>query len=215
MNDPAAFIRAQTEIAAPPFVPEIRLHLATEVTPLWQATEAALETANLAPPYWAFAWPGGQALARYLLDRPETVAGRCVLDFAAGGGIAGLAAVRAGAAHVTAAEIDPVAAVAIELNAKLNGLAIRCRTEDVVGRGSAWDIVLAGDVCYERPMAERIIPWLRRLAVDAMVLLADPGRAYRPEGGLEELARYTVRTSRELEDRACRETVVWRVLAEA
>jgi predicted nicotinamide N-methyase len=215
LKDPIGFIRSQTAVATPPLVPEIRLHLASEVTPLWQATEAAMDAVNLPPPYWAFAWPGGQALARYVLDRPDIIAGRRVLDFAAGCGIAGLAAMRAGAASVTAAEIDPVACVAIELNARLNDVAIHCCADDIVGGALAWDVVLAGDVCYERPMAERIIPWLRRLAATATVLLADPGRAYRPDTGLVEQARYTVPTSRDLEDKESRETVIWRLLPSA
>ena len=216
MIDRAAFVRGQTTVAAPPLVPEIRLHLATEITPLWQATEAELSTHNLPPPYWAFAWAGGQALARHVLDHPETAAGRQVLDFAAGSGIAGLGAACAGAASVTSAEVDPLAATAIALNAELNGLAIDCVTDDIVGRRRQWDLVLAGDVCYERPMAERVTRWLRRLAADgAEVLLGDPGRAYLPRHGLLEIARYKVPTSRELEDRDNRDTVIWRLIGAA
>jgi predicted nicotinamide N-methyase len=209
----AAFVRAHTAPAAPPLVPEIRLHLASEVTPLWQATEATLKASGLAPPYWAFAWPGGQALARHLLDRPALVAGRRVLDFAAGSGLAAIAAARAGAAAAEAAEIDPLACAAIALNAAANGVAVACRAEDLVGSPSRWEVVLAGDVCYERPMAERVAAWLGDLAAaGTLVLMGDPGRAYLPRAGLAELARYRVPTSRELEDRTERETVVWRVL---
>jgi predicted nicotinamide N-methyase len=211
--DHAAFVRAQTALGAPPLVPEIRLHLASEVTPLWQATEVTLQASGLAPPYWAFAWPGGQALARHLLDHPALVAGRRVLDFAAGSGLAAIAAARAGAAAAEAAEIDPLACAAIALNAAANRVAVACRAEDLVGAPPAWDVVLAGDVCYERPMAERVAAWLRRLAAaGTLVLMGDPGRAYLPAGGLAEQARYRVPTSRELEDRTERETVVWRVL---
>ncbi len=193
-------------------MPEIRLHLATEITPLWQATEAALARSNLPPPFWAFCWPGGQALARYLLDHPDLVAGRTVVDFAAGCGVAAIAAARAGARRVRAAEIDPFAAAAIAMNAGLNAVAVEALDDDIVGRPLAADVVLAGDVCYERPMAERVFAWLRRLAGDgALVLLADPGRAYLPEGGLAPLARYDVPTSRELEDRETRPTTLYRV----
>lgn len=213
MSDRAgAFIVAHTAVAAPPLCPEIRLRLATEVTPLWQATEAELALANLPPPYWAFCWVGGQALARWLLDNPESVRGRRILDFAAGGGVAGIAAALAGAARIEAAEIDPLAAAAIALNAALNGVAIEVLTDDIVGGAGRWDVVLAGDVCYERPMAERVFAWLRRLAGEgAVVLLGDPGRDYLPSDGLEPLARYRVPTSRELEDREERIGVVYRV----
>ncbi len=212
----ASFIAAQTRPDSPSLVPEIRLHLATEVTPLWQATEATLAQHGLPPPYWAFAWPGGQALARHLLDRADIARSRRVFDFAAGGGIAAVAAARCGAA-VTAAEIDPVAAVAIGMNAALNDVTVGVLTADLTARdpGHAareWDLVLAGDVFYERPMAERVGPWLRALAREgATVLVADPGRAYLPASGLVELARYSVPTSRDLEDRDIRETRVFRM----
>ncbi len=211
--DAAAFVRGQTAIAAPPLVPEIRLHLATEITPLWEATEASLAAANVAPPYWAFAWPGGQAVARYLLDHPETVRDARVLDFASGCGIAAIAAAMAGAASATASDIDAIAAAAASLNAALNDVRIAVATDDLTRHPSGdWDIVLAGDVCYERPMAETVTPWLRALAARGIpVLMADPGRAYLPQSGLEEIARYDVPTSLELEDRTTRMTRVLRV----
>ena len=213
MSDPAAFVRAQTALVAPPLVPEIRLHLASAVTPLWRATEATLASSDVPPPYWAFAWPGGQALARYLLDNPNPVRGRTVLDFAAGSGLAGIAAVLAGAAAVTAADIDPFAGAATALNAAVNGVAIDIVGADPIDRPSAWDVVLAGDVCYEQPMAGRATAWLRRLAAAGTdVLLGDPGRSYRPADGLVELARYRVPTSLDLETRTECETVVWRLL---
>jgi predicted nicotinamide N-methyase len=206
------FILRQTELAAAPLTPEIKLYLATEVTPLWRATQANLDQADLPPPYWAFAWPGGQALARYLLDHPHLVRGKRVLDFAAGSGLAAIAAARAGAAQVTAADIDPFAAAAIALNAQANGAAVSIMTSDPIGGPVPWDIVLAGDVCYEQPMAERAVRWLRSLGDRAIaVLLADPGRAYLPANGLSEVARYQVPTSLELEDRQIRETIVWRL----
>lgn len=182
-------------------VPEIALHLASEITPIWQATEAWLETRNISPPFWAFAWPGGQALARYVLDNPDSVTGRRVLDFAAGSGIAAIACAQAGASVVDAAEIDALAAAAIRLNAKLNHVSVRATAEDLVGSECRWDIVMCGDVCYEAPMARHILPWLSRLAGNAEVWIADPGRAYLPRHGLSAFARYRVPTTLELEDR--------------
>ena len=207
----AAFVRANTALAAPPLVPELRLHLADAVTPLWQATEETLAAGQVPPPYWAFAWPGGQALARHLLDHPALVAGRRILDIGAGSGIVAIAAARAGAASATAADIDPFAAAAIALNAAANGAAVAVATAEVIGApGLLPEVVLAGDMCYERPLAERLTLWLRGLAhVGALVLIGDPGRAYLPREGLAERARYAVPTSRDLEDREIRETIVW------
>jgi predicted nicotinamide N-methyase len=211
--DPAAFILAQTAIAAPPLTPEIRLHLATEITPIWEATEASLTRMNLPPPYWAFAWAGGQALTRFLIDHPDWVRGKRVLDFAAGSGLSAIGAAKAGAALVQAAEIDDYAIAAIALNARINDVAIELLREDLVGVDPRWDVVLAGDVCYERPMAERVIAWFRALAGRGVaILMGDPGRAYLPQSGLVELARYQVPTSLELEDRTMRETIVWRLM---
>jgi predicted nicotinamide N-methyase len=211
--DPTAFILAQTAIAAPPLVPEIKLHLATEITPIWEATEATLTAMNLPPPYWAFAWAGGQALTRFLIDHPDWVKGKRVLDFAAGSGLSAIGAAKAGAAQIQAAEIDDFAIAAIALNARVNNVAIDLMREDLVGVEPRWDVVLAGDVCYERPMAERVIAWFRALAGRGVaILMGDPGRAYLPPSGLLELARYWVPTSLELEDRTERETIVWRLM---
>jgi predicted nicotinamide N-methyase len=212
--DPAVFVRRNTAITVPPLVPEIRLYLATEVTPIWLATEETLARSGLPPPFWAFAWAGGQALARYLLDHPDEVAGSSVLDFGAGSGLIAIAAAKAGATSVVAAEIDQFADAAIRANATLNDVEIAVQTADLLGTvNSRWDVVTAGDVCYERPMAERTMAWLRMLtARGTLVLLGDPGRAYLPAEGLIERARYLVPTSRELEDRNTRETVVWEVL---
>ena len=189
--DPAAFVRCNTAITAPQLVPEIRLYLATEITPIWQATEETLARRALPPPFWAFAWAGGQALARYILDHPTEVVGRSVLDFGAGSGL-----------------------VAIAANAALNDVAIAVRTRDLLDTiDSHWEVVTAGDVCYERPMADRVVSWLRILAArGVLVLLGDPGRAYLPSEGLIERAHYLVPTSRELEDRECRDTIIWEVL---
>ncbi len=211
--DPALFIQRNTAVVAPKLLPEIRLHLATEVTPIWQATEETLARGAVPPPYWAFAWAGGQALARYLLDHPEAVAGRAVLDFGAGSGLVAIAAAKAGAASVTAAEIDHFAAAAIAANALLNDVAIEVVTTDLLGDKRFWKVVTAGDICYEQPMAERAMRWLRRLAGrGSMVLLGDPGRAHVPGVGLCELARYDVPTSHELEGRERCDGFVWRVL---
>ncbi len=215
-SDPTDFVRRNTAIKRPPLVPEIVLYLATEVTPIWQATEESLSRGSVPPPFWAFAWAGGQALARYVLDNPDTVGGREVLDIGSGSGIVAIAAAMAGAKRVVAAEIDPFAAAAIGLNAALNGVAIAVETRDLLDRAAAgWGVALAGDICYEEPMASRAMNLLRRIAGRGRtVLLGDPGRAYLPRSGLEELARYEVPTSRELEDREAREGVVWRVLPE-
>ena len=216
MNDPEVFIHANTAINTPPLVPEIRLHLATEVTPIWQATEESLARFGTPPPFWAFAWAGGQALARYILDHPETVAGKEVLDICSGSGIVAIAAAKAGAARVVAAEIDPFATASIALNAALNGVTVSIETRDMLDRTViGWNVVLAGDVCYEQPMASRAIGLLRRIAARGrLALLGDPGRAYLPREGLVERARYTVPVSRELEDREAREGMVWEVLPE-
>jgi predicted nicotinamide N-methyase len=211
--DPTAFILAQTVITAPPLVPEIKLHLATEITPIWEATEATLTGMNLPPPYWAFAWAGGQALTRFLIDHPDWVQGKRVLDFAAGSGLSAIGAAKAGAALTQAAEIDDFAIAAIALNARINNVAIDLVREDLIGVVPRWDVVLAGDVCYERPMAEKVIAWFRALAGRGVaILMGDPGRAYLPQSGLLELARYQVPTSLELEDRTQRETIVWRLM---
>jgi predicted nicotinamide N-methyase len=205
------FIASHTAIAQASLVPEVALHLATEITPIWQATEEWLAQRNIEPPFWAFAWPGGQATARLLLDEPARVAGRRVLDFAAGCGIAAIAAARAGAT-VDAAEIDPLAAAALRLNAALNDVAITVIEGDVVGSACRWDVILAGDVCYEAPMTAHILPWLRAMARECEVWVADPGRAYLPGAGLEPIAKHAVPTSLELEDRTLREVTIYRLL---
>lgn len=208
---PEAFVASHTAIATAPMVPEIRLHLATEITPIWQATEAWLEREGVAPPFWAFAWPGAQALARRVLDDPALVRGRRVLDFAAGGGLAAIACVMAGAVAETA-ELDPLATAATNANAALNGVEITTHTGDVVGAPGRWDLILCGDVCYEAPMTQHIMPWLRELARTAEVWIADPGRAYMPTDGMVKLATYDVPTTLELEDRTTRTTTIFRLL---
>jgi predicted nicotinamide N-methyase len=214
--DPEGFIRQHLALETPAMVPEFRLWLATEYVPIWQATEAWLEEQNIDPPYWAFCWPGGQAIARYLLDNPGTVRGKRLIDFAAGSGVSSMAAKHAGAATVVANDIDLLSLVAARLNAEANGLEIEISAEDWLAHPEAApeaDVVLAGDVCYEREMSARAMDWLRSHANSGrLVLLGDPGRNYFTAQGLEELARYEIPTSLQLENRGMRETVVWRVL---
>ncbi len=205
-----AFITAHTHLARPALEPEILLQLATEIAPIWLASEAFLAHANIDPPFWAFAWPGGQARVRYILDNPALVAGRRVLDFAAGGGVAAIACAMAGAASVEAAEIDPMASAATLLNAAANGVDVAAATGDVVDSACRWDLILCGDVCYEAPMTGHILPWLRRMTDAATVWIADPGRAYLPPG-MTALATYDVATSLELEDLEMRRTVLYRL----
>ena len=206
-----AFIRAHTRLQAPPHAPQLSLHLADEVTPIWRMTEEELGAIGLPPPFWAFAWAGGQALARFVLDHPDEVAGRRVIDFAAGSGIVAVAAARAGAADVLAADIDRFAEAAVALNAEANGICVRFCGEDLLAQPPpAVDVLLAADICYERPLAERVIDWLKGArATGARVLIGDPGRAYFPKSGLERLAEYQVPTTRELEDAEVKRTGVW------
>lgn len=212
MSDPAAFVRANTALLAPPLVPEVRLHLATELVPIWRSTEEELGEMGVPPPYWAFAWAGGQALARWVLDNPCQVRGKTVLDFGSGSGLIAIAAAKAGGADVIAADIDSFAAAAISLNAEANGVAVEITTRDVVGEIAAWQVIVVGDMCYERPLAERVLAWLRVLGErGADVFLGDPGRSYFPKTGVERVAIYSVRTTRELEDREIRETGVYRL----
>jgi predicted nicotinamide N-methyase len=206
---PEAFITANAALMAPPLVPEIKLYLATEVVPLWRATEEELEKMGVPPPYWAFAWAGGQALARYLLDHPETVAGKRVLDIGAGSGLVAIAAGKAGAASVLAADIDVFSCAAIKLNAAANNCAILVTQHDLIGSAGDWDVILVGDLFYERPLAEGLLAWLGKLNRPA--LLGDPGRNYFPKDQVERLALYKVQTSRDLEDREIRETGVYRL----
>ncbi len=208
--NPEAFIRANAALLAPPLVPEIKLYLATEVVPLWRATEDELAKIGVPPPYWAFAWAGGQALARYILDNPALVSNKTVLDIGSGSGLVALAAAKAGATQVLAADIDAFSCAAIGLNAVANQLDIAVTQEDIIGQPSAWDVILVGDLFYERPLAERLLAWLAPLKATA--LLGDPGRSYFPKHGVEKLATYTVQTTRDLEDREIRETGVYRLV---
>jgi predicted nicotinamide N-methyase len=209
--DPVAFIRSETRLRPVPHAPEISLHVADEATELWQKTEEELGEIGLPPPFWAFAWAGGQALARYILDHPETVRGRRVLDFASGSGLVAIAAMKAGAAEVTACDIDSFAIAAIGLNAEANGVSINPLQADIVGQDGGWDTVLAGDICYERDLADRVVNWLYSLSQKgATVLIGDPGRSYLPKERLENLAVYEVPVTRTLEDSDIKKSSVWR-----
>lgn len=200
-----AFVVTHTEVVATKLVPEIALHLATELTTLWTVTEAWLAEHAVPPPYWAFAWAGGQALARHVLDHPELVRGRAVVDFGSGSGLVAIAAAMAGARHVLAADIDAVALRAIHANARRAGApveaVIEMTTHDLIDDACAGlDVVLAGDICYEQPMSARVLPWLEALArAGKTVLVGEPGRTYAPTTGVEELARYDVETVADVE----------------
>lgn len=204
---PADFIRANAMLIAPRLVPELRLYLATEVVPLWHKTEEELAQIGVPPPFWAFAWAGGQALARYILDHPEVVAGKCVLDIGAGSGLVGLAAMKSGAKSVLAADIDQFACAAIALNAAVNHLEVTVTQDDLIGRDVTCDVILVGDLFYERALAERLLAWLRQS--DSFILLGDPQRNYFPKHGIKRLEIYEVQTTRDLEDREIRETGVF------
>ena len=204
------FIRANTRLAAVPFVPEILLYLADEPIGLWERTETD-RGAQLPPPFWAFAWAGGQAIARHVLDHPDLVAGKRVLDVAAGSGLVAIAAAKAGAAATRAVEIDPLAVAAIELNAAANGVAVHADLADVLdGDGDDADIVFAGDVFYSRDMAARVLDFVRRVRKrGGAVLVGDPGRAYLPREHLSLVAAYDVPVPEALEDTPVKRTTVW------
>ena len=211
--DRAQFIRDNTRLQAPPHAPELVLHLADEITPIWRLTEEELGEIGLPPPFWAFAWAGGQALARYLLDHPDLVRGKRVLDFASGSGLVAIAAKLAGAAQVLANDIDVFCGAALEANAAANHVDIAFTAENLLDAPPpAFDLICAGDICYEKPMADRVLAWLQ-LARDAgaQVLVGDPGRSYFPRGQLEKLAEYQVPTTRELEDFEVKRTGVYRL----
>ncbi|MDO1584018.1 class I SAM-dependent methyltransferase [Rhizobium oryzicola] len=209
-TDPTSFILANTGLLTPPHVPEISLHLATEAHELWLKTEEELQEIGLPPPFWAFAWAGGQGLARYVLDHPELVAGRRVLDFATGSGLVAIAAAKAGAAHVLAADIDPWTEAAVRLNAAENGAVIDFTNEDLIGQALEVDVVLAGDVFYDRDFASRLVEWFFELREnDIRVVVGDPGRSYCPKDRLEPLVTYQVAVSKALEDSEVKKTTVW------
>ncbi|MCO5080544.1 MAG: methyltransferase [Rhizobiaceae bacterium] len=205
------FILANTTLGAPPHVPEIRLHLADEAHELWERTEEELVEIGLPPPFWAFAWAGGQGLARYVLDHPACVACRRVLDFAAGSGLVGIAAKKSGAASVESADIDPFSQIAMRLNAAANGVVLEPLVADLIDSDMGWDVVLAGDIFYQKDIVDRLVPWFTRLRMRGCeIIVGDPGRAYLPKDRLEQLAEYRVPVTRALEDAEVKRTVVWR-----
>ena len=212
-EDADAFIRVNTRLLPVAHAPEIVLHVADEATELWQKTEDELAEIGLPPPFWAFAWAGGQALARYLLDNPGVVAGRRVLDFASGSGLVAIAAARSGAASVLASDLDPFAVAVIPLNAAANGVAdrIAATSADLIGTVPDVDLVLAADIFYERDLAGAVGDWLGRLhEAGTTVLLGDPGRSYLPRARLETIASYAVPVTRALEDAEIKQSHVWR-----
>ncbi|HRY05524.1 MAG TPA: 50S ribosomal protein L11 methyltransferase [Hyphomicrobiaceae bacterium] len=213
-----AFIRANTKLLSPPLVPETRLHLAEESLSIWQKTEEELGEINVPPPYWAFAWAGGQALARYLLDNPELVAGRTVLDLGAGSGLQAIAAARAGAQDVLAADIDVLALAACQLNFEVNAVRAKTTSEDLLAGplNRNFDVVLVGDLFYERQLADKVLALIdQALAHNLIVLIGDPQRNYFPKGRFEALAQYEVPVTRELEDAEIKRTAVWRATGSA
>jgi predicted nicotinamide N-methyase len=209
--DARRFILENTSIMSPPHVPEVRLHLADEAHDLWHRTEEQLAKTGLPPPFWAFAWAGGQGLARHVLDNPGIVRGRKVMDFASGSGLIGIAAMLAGAAEVTCADIDAFALEAAALNAALNDVTVKPSSENLIGSAPNAHVLLAGDVFYDRQFALDLIPWFESLAARGMdVLVGDPGRAYLPKARLEQVAEYEVPVTRALEDADVKRTTVWR-----
>ena len=212
--DPAAFIIANTRLQAIPHAPEVSLWLADEVTPIWRLTEEELGQMGLPPPFWAFAWAGGQALARWVLDHPEAVQDRRVVDFATGSGLVAIAAMKAGAASALGADIDPFCGAAVALNAQANGVQVGFTSDNLLETPSLdADVIFAGDVCYEKPMADQVMGWLRQARANgAEVIIGDPGRTYFRQDGLVFLAEYRVPTTRELEDFEIKRTGVWRLV---
>lgn len=212
ISDIPAFIAEHTRVLAPSHLPELRLHLADDAVSLWQLTEDELGELGLPPPFWAFAWAGGQALARYLLDNPAIVAGKTVLDVASGSGLVAIAAMKAGAASACAVDIDTFALHAIALNAALNGVSLQSSGLDPIDTQTQAEIVLVGDLFYDRDLAPRVLDWL--VALDAQgktVLIGDPGRTYLPRDKLEQIAVYNIPVSRALEDAEIKRAAVWRL----
>ena len=209
--DRRAFIRENTRLLRPPLTPHLRLYLADEAVALWSKTEEEIGHIGLPPPFWAFAWAGGQALARFIAERPQTVAGKSVLDFASGSGLVAIAAAMAGAARVEASEIDEFALTAIEMNARENEVEIELCASDLVGDDKGWEVVLAGDISYQRDMAEPAKAWLKTLAArGAEVWIGDPGRSYLARESLDKIVEYSVPVTRALEDAEIKRSGVYR-----
>lgn len=211
VSDPAAFIRENTRLQPVPHAPEISLWLADEITPIWRLTEEELGEMGVPPPFWAFAWAGGQALSRYVLDHPHEVAGKRVLDFAAGSGLVGVTAMKAGAASVLCADIDPFCQAAVAANAAANAVTLAFTDQNLLDAPPPdVDVICAGDICYEKPMTQAVLAWLAQARAQGVrVLIGDPGRTYFPRTGLDFLAEYRVPTTRELEDQEIKRASVW------
>ncbi len=213
VTDKNAFIRANTRLRPVPLVPEISIHVADEALPLWHKTEEEIGEQGLPPPFWAFAWAGGQALARHILDHPHLVRGKTVLDLASGSGLVGIAAMKAGASAGSVADIDAFALAAAKINAEENGFKLTYIDHDLLAvRDDAirWDVILAGDIFYERDTASRAFDFLSRNARrGATILIGDPGRSYLPREKLRRVADYRVPVTRELEDAEIKQTAVW------
>jgi predicted nicotinamide N-methyase len=209
LGDRAAFIRANTRLLSPPHCPEIQLHLADDAVALWELTEEDLGELGLPPPFWAFAWAGGQALARYILDNPAVVRGKSVLDVASGSGLVAIAAMKAGATRALAIDLDPFAAEATLINAAANSVTIETRTADALAAPPAEDVILVGDLFYDRDIATALLDWLK--AAPGAALIGDPGRTYLPKDALSKVAEYAIPVSRALEDAEVKRTGVWRL----
>jgi predicted nicotinamide N-methyase len=210
--DIPAFIRENTRVLAASYIPEIELHLADDAVALWQLTEEQLGALGLPPPFWAFAWAGGQALARYLLDNSEIVHGRDVLDVASGSGLVAIAAMQAGAKSAVAVDIDAFAGAAANLNAALNKVNIETSNADPIGQPTPCDLILVGDLFYDRDLAPRVLDWLIKLQADGkQVLIGDPGRTYLPRDKLEQIAAYNIPVTRALEDAEIKRAAVWKL----
>jgi predicted nicotinamide N-methyase len=208
-----AFVVSNTQLMPVPLVPEVSLHLAHEAMPIWCKSEEELGEMGVPPPFWAFAWAGGQALARYVLDTPEIVAGKQVVDLASGSGLVGIAAMKAGAGNVLAADIDVFSIEAIKLNASANSVALQVTGENLLCSDAPdCDVLLVGDLFYERELAKRLMDWLVQAHVRGThVLIGDPGRSYLPRERLVACATYEVPVTRELEDAEIKKTSVWRL----
>jgi predicted nicotinamide N-methyase len=211
ITDRSAFIREHTRLQRPPHAPELKLWLADEITPIWRLTEAELGALGVPPPFWAFAWAGGQAVARYVLDHPDEVAGKRVLDLACGSGMVGIAAALAGAGAVVCNDIDDFCRAAVAANTAANGVSARFEGDNLLDHPAGdFDVICAGDVSYEKPMAETMRAWLAQAhGRGVRVLMGDPGRSYFDRAGLAPLAQYQVETTRELEDMLVKNTGVW------
>ena len=213
MTTQEAFVRENTAPVTPSLVPELQLCLASETCPVWLQTPEHFSKLGIPEPFWAFAWAGGQALARYIFDNPEIVYGQTILDFGSGSGIVAIAAAKSGAAHVVASDIDEYAKAAIAINAKRNNVDIEITRENFIGIDKNWTTVFAADVCYEKNMSLIINTWLKSLASSgSKVFIGDPQRIYLPKDGLERIKKYSRKTGSRLEDTDLQNAQVWRVV---